>query len=139
MSTLEQNQTDRGPATATVDSEATDASGGAAGGAPDAGAGQPPGASDAAAEVDEEHPPSPTDADFVRVFKRGALLGTPLVFVLMGLLMLVATPSPAVLLAAAWAALMGGWYFGAMIVLAAFELRGQGRHLPTLRRRARTP
>lgn len=88
------------------------------------------------AEVDETHPPQPTDTDFVRVFKKGAMLGTPLAFVLMGALMLVATPDPAVLLSAAWAALMGGWYFGAMAVLAAYELREQGVRLPWPRRRA---
>lgn len=89
----------------------------------------------------EEQPHSPTDADFVQVFKRGVIVGTPLSFVLLAVLLWVAAPEPAVLLAALWPALMGGWYFGAMVMLAAYELgrqgQGQRRRVPLPRRRAR--
>jgi hypothetical protein len=89
------------------------------------------------APVDAEHPPTPTDADFAGVFKRGAIVGTPLSFVALAVLVWVAAPEPVVLLAALWPALTGGWYFGAMVVLAGFELSGQGARVPLPRRLVR--
>lgn len=80
----------------------------------------------------------PDDRDFARLFKQGALVGTPLSFLLVGVLLLVAAPEPEVLLAALWAAIMGGWYFGAMAMLAIHELRQQGARLPLPRRLVRS-
>lgn len=66
------------------------------------------------------------DADFFWIAKWGAIIGTPLSFAVVAVLGLAATSWTAgVLLAALWAAVVGGWYFGAIIVLAYVELRGR--------------
>lgn len=80
-------------------------------------------------------PPSPAesaqphelrDADFVWIAKWGAIIGTPLSFVVLAVLGLAATSWTAgILWSALWSAVMGGWYFGAIVVLAYVELRGR--------------
>lgn len=93
--------------------------------APDAAAIPAPGPETAAHELHDD--------DFLWVAKRGAVVGTPLAFAVLAVLGLFATSWDAtVLLAALWPALAGGWYFGAIAVLAAVELRGRpGRRSDT--------
>ncbi len=66
------------------------------------------------------------DADFFWIAKWGAIIGTPTSFVVLAVIGLAATSwTVGVLLAALWSAVVGGWYFGAIIVLAYVELRGR--------------
>lgn len=66
------------------------------------------------------------DADFVWIAKWGAMIGTPLSFAVLAVMGLLATSWTAgVLLSALWSAVVGGWYFGAIAVLAYVELWGR--------------
>lgn len=76
-------------------------------------------APDAAAE-----PCQLSDAAFGRLFTLGALFGTPALYALLaGIGVLAGAGLPAALLAAAWPAVVAGWYFGGIVVLTVEELR----------------
>lgn len=65
-----------------------------------------------------------SNGDFVRVAKLGALVGIPVMSVLLTGLMWLAAPGHAGLFSAALLpALFAGWYFGAMIALTVIEMR----------------
>lgn len=67
-----------------------------------------------------------SDADFFWIAKWGAVIGTPLSFVVLAVIGLAATSWTAgILWSALWSAVVGGWYFGAIVVLAYVELRGR--------------
>ncbi len=87
--------------------------------APEAASPPPPSAE--AAQRHELH-----DADFFWIAKWGAIIGTPMSFVVLAVIGLTATSWTAgILWAALWSAVVGGWYFGAIVVLAYVELRGR--------------
>jgi hypothetical protein len=68
----------------------------------------------------------PEDADVSRMLRRGALIGIPAMYLILVVVALVAVPGqPALLLAMIWPALVGGWYFGAIVELSRYELRHQ--------------
>lgn len=67
-----------------------------------------------------------SDADFFWIAKWGAIIGTPLSFAVLAVIGLAATSwTVGVLWSALWSAVVGGWYFGAIVVLAYVELRGR--------------
>lgn len=85
----------------------------------------------------EPYDPSDTeDAEYVRMLQAGALFGTPLLYlVVLGVCLLAAPGNPALVIAALWPAAFAGWYFGAMVALTRFELRHEHAGQPRPERR----
>lgn len=69
-------------------------------------------------------PPELTDAEFGRLFARGAIVGIPVLYAILAVLTLIAVPEhPEVLIAILLPALLAGWYFGGFGALAITEFR----------------
>ncbi len=75
--------------------------------------------------------PVPGDADAARMLRHGVLFGTPVLWLVLAVVVLVAVPSqPGLLLAIIGPAVLAGWYFGTIGALTVFELRNQPRTAP---------
>lgn len=66
--------------------------------------------------------PELTDTDFARLFKKGFLLGAPVLYALLLGVCWLACPGDSTLMAAAlWPALFAGWFFGGMVAIGLAE------------------
>jgi hypothetical protein len=69
-----------------------------------------------------------SDEQLARLFKRGFVFGTPVLYlVVVSVFMLAARGHWWLLLAAAWPTLFAGWYFGGLVALTVHELRWERR------------
>lgn len=79
---------------------------------------------EAQAPTPRETVPELSDKSLFRIFVRGALIGTPLTFLVLTIVAVLAVPDPrGAILAAVWPSLWGGWFFGGNVVLAVEERR----------------
>lgn len=79
------------------------------------------------------------DAQFAWAFKRGFVFGTPVLYlVVVGVCMVAAPGHGWLLLAAVWPALFAGWFFGGVVALSVQEWRQEGRRRQTVASRAKT-
>jgi hypothetical protein len=70
-----------------------------------------------------------SEAEFARLFKVGFLLGTPAMWAILSVVVWLAAPgNPGLFLAALWAALVTGWYFGGIVAAAVVEFRYERAH-----------
>lgn len=74
------------------------------------------------------------DGEFARMFRRGALFGTPAMYVALVVVAWVAVPAHlgVMMLAAVLPAVFGGWYFGGIVELTIIELRKERVQHPTV-------
>jgi hypothetical protein len=81
-----------------------------------------------------------TDDDVRRAMVRGALFGTPAAFAVLAIALLGVAPWRQVALVALWPALVGGWFYGALVALAPAMRRCERRSTEAARdRRAPAP
>jgi hypothetical protein len=76
-----------------------------------------------------------TDDDVRRAMVRGALFGTPAAFAVLMIALLGAAPWRQVALVALWPALVGGWFYGALLALAPAMRRSERRSPQAARER----
>jgi hypothetical protein len=79
-----------------------------------------------------------SDAQLAWVFKRGFVFGTPVLYLVVAGLCMVAAPGHGwLLLAAVWPSLFAGWFFGGVVALSVQEWRQQGPRRATIASRAK--